>query len=293
MNNIDVDKVLSDISLNLPYSDINSDECLSKIKLKEGKKIFNYKPLLSVCISVIIIAFGIFSGLYFNNLNKNDNISDNNKAPSMDDNFSSMFSINSYDEEVTLDLDYYNVKNYQRKKYQNSLESISFNVNSMNDYFKSVIEKSCYYNSSLNFEVEGYYAYGFLIKMNHIFNYKMADNYVEIIEIAGDYINDYNALDYSKLPIYHIIAPIRLSLAYSYLNGTDIEKEYYCSLTDKNITYEMLVKVYSYIENDFYLINNDCIYLKGYVVDNGKITLSSDYLIVLDKNCVVSSYERN
>ncbi|MCR5787355.1 MAG: hypothetical protein K6G28_06620, partial [Acholeplasmatales bacterium] len=94
----------------------------------------------------------------------------------------------SNDNRVTLDIGRYRVKNYKKDlAYANANQTISFDVANGNDFYNDVIKESNYYVSKLDYKVDEYVAIGFLIKDNHLFEYKIKDNNVIIMATQSYY----------------------------------------------------------------------------------------------------------
>lgn len=193
--------------------------------------------------------------------------------------------ISSYDEMVSINLGSHKVNNYKKSKIDGANEYVSFDVKS-NQEFYNEMKKSEYYKRDLEFDVEGYFAYGFLIKENHFFFYNIKNNNVLIKSVLGSY-EDYDNS-------YYINLPVCTYLNKEVLKSQDENYNFYRGTIDDNINFNMIKKMICYIDSNSYKIENNIFYFKGYSILDGDITYSADYLIKLcEKNgkVLVELYE--
>lgn len=197
-------------------------------------------------------------------------------------------NVQTLDKQYVLELGEYEVENYEKSGVNGCNEFITFTVKNENDFYNKIIKKSEFYKADLEYEVDGYYSFGFFVEKNCIFEYTIKNRKVKIIELAGWYfgntIDDVDVSSYSIIP-----SPINTPLYYNNLNPNTAESEfdyeYDTHLYDSNIGFGMLVDIYRYVDQDYYLIKDNQIHLKGKIIKkenyNMKIELSKDYLITL------------
>lgn len=175
--------------------------------------------------------------------------------------------IESYDYHTKIDLGEYEVQDLRIEKMDNT--RLIFKVKSNNSFYNDFIKTNQGYVSDLDYDIDGLFGYGFLVYDNYALKYVIEnDNSVEISElicswnIDEDKINEYySGIYWTHIVSYKMVGPMKCYLSYDRLN----EEERYQSLDDERITFDMLVDIYSHISNDYYKIENDTIYLKGYV----------------------------
>lgn len=221
--------------------------------------------------------------------------------------------IESMDWEYSTVLGEYNISNYE---YNNFINTITFEVDSAKDFYNEFLKTNSGFKKDLDFDIEGYFAYGFLILDDHIIKYKVYNNnHVEISECLNDWtIKDEEINDYYKgeQNLYYIPGPMNINISYDRLNKELSDNKFdsvntYKSLSDDFITFDMLVAIYSYLPSEIYKIEGNSIYLKGYrhsiqkregekyfFEDTGKF-YSNVYLIkisLIDDRIVVSNADK-
>ena len=187
--------------------------------------------------------------------------------------------LDSLDKSVTLDLGKYKVKDYNKWTEDGANYMISFYVTNKNDFYNDVIVKSKYYEEELDFDVKyynidnRYYAYGYFLINNRLFNYYIDEEskYVKISSRSGVFSTDNN---YYLIPF-----PVRYSLSAEAIEN-ETQFYYYRGLSDKSTTYEMVLKIAEHLPSTYTKIEDDCINIKGFSIDDNYIeTLSDGYLI--------------
>lgn len=186
-----------------------------------------------------------------------------------------------------IDLGSYQVKDFE---YNQFIPEATFKVKSANDFYNNFIKTNPGYIEELDLDIDEYFAYGFLKVEDEFVKYIIhKDNSVELIEfiakwrIREEEINDY----YAKLYDFHsyscyMVGPMNINITYNRLNTEDEEWEYYNSIRDKYITYELLLKIYSYLPSESYKIDGNTIYLKGwkygssYIDEHGDVHNNND-----------------
>ena len=166
-------------------------------------------------------------------------------------------SVSNYYNEETLKLGEYKVNNYKKEKYANKLESIIFDVDNANLFYNDVIKTNDYYNSDLDFNIEGYYAYGFMCISKYVFRYTIIKKTVCIEACFGIYqVTDE---DINNNHNYYIPGPFEI--LYLNKNGfLNMENNYYVIY---DLKFNQLVKLFSYLPKDFYSIESNEILFKG------------------------------
>ncbi len=102
--------------------------------------------------------------------------------------------IESFDKKVTIELGKYKVKNFKESTDDGINKHQFFNITSEED-FLSFIQKSPYYDSELCFKYNGE-TFGYLIKDDRLFRYRVGEKTVELSSI-GRYLEISGADDYS------------------------------------------------------------------------------------------------
>ncbi len=137
------------------------------------------------------------------------------------------------------------------------------------EFYEENIKSSKYYNSNLVFEYDNN-IYGYLIKDEVAFNYKISDKfiYLSTMGVRGHMDSSYNLL---LCDIYNFAYTEKDINLY----GKD-EYKWYIQNESKNITYENIVELYKNMNQDMVKIDGDTIYLKGY---DFNLKMSDDYIV--------------
>jgi len=199
--------------------------------------------------------------------------------------------ITSADGLVTISLGEYRVIDYKKEKEYNLNETITFVVASENDFYNEVIKNSEYYYSNLEFKLEDfyyegeyvkphdYYSYGFLFKDNHFFQYYILNNKVKLKSLVCEFFDNNEA--------YYIFAPLYEALNYDVLYRKDENYPWYMEVRCPELSFDNLLTMFNYLDEDYCKIEDDVIYLKG--IDYKKasdncIEISEDYLVRIYKD---------
>lgn len=199
--------------------------------------------------------------------------------------------LTSADGLVTISLGEYRVIDYKKEKEYNLNETITFVVASENDFYNEVIKNSEYYYSNLEFKLEDfyyegeyvkphdYYSYGFLFKDNHFFQYYILNNKVKLTVISSTFTDNSDS--------YYINAPLYHSLSYDFLYRKDENYPWYMEIFYSELSFNNLITMFNYLDEDYCKIEDDVIYLKG--IDYKKafdncIEISEDYLVRIYKD---------
>ena len=166
-------------------------------------------------------------------------------------------SVTNYFNEETLELGEYKVTNYKKEKYANKIESIKFEVDNANLFYNDIIKSNNHYNKDLDFEVEGYYAYGFICINKYVFRYTIIEKKVCVEACFGIYqvTND----DINNNHNYYIPGPFEIL----YLNKSGFSYMENNSYVIYDLKFDQLVKLLSYLPNDFYSLESNEILFKG------------------------------
>lgn len=222
-------------------------------------------------------------------------------------------SIDSFDNQFQLELGKYRVYDYKKDKVNNCNEYITFTIKSENDFYNKIIKSSDYYDEKLEFDVTDYFSFGFLTNNGYTFQYTVKDKSVKIIETSTKYIDDSKVVsydEYSSLYENYIYLPLatplyasRLDINNKYYQEDGIDSldefqfNYYTSLSDENITFEMILKIVDKMDKNLYTIADNTIFVKGkyydYKDDEDILHISDNYLVTLtevDGKVVVSAY---
>lgn len=170
---------------------------------------------------------------------------------------------------------------------------ITFYVDSPNDiYIYNLISSSEYYRSDLEFIVDDYFAYGFLVENEHFFLYYIENDFVKILSFQGMFVVDQAS--------YFISLPVKPDLSKESLEeNEDVGGKYYRSLLMNEITFDMLLSMLNYVDGNSYIVNleNKTIGLKGISsIDllDSRIVYSDNYLIkvyISNGNVIVGVYD--
>lgn len=186
-----------------------------------------------------------------------------------------------------IDLGSYQVKDFE---YNQFIPEATFKVKSANDFYNDFIKTNPGYIEELDLDIDEYFAYGFLKVDNEFIKYIIhKDNSVELIEfiarwgIDKENLNDYYTGIFDSYTChYNIVGPMNINITYERLNTEDKEWEHYNSIRDKYITYDLLLKIYSYLPSESYKIDGNTIYLKGwkygsaYIDEYGGVQFNND-----------------
>lgn len=230
------------------------------------KYIISISIIIISCITALIIAFST----------KNSKIE---------------LSLTSPDNEVTINLGKYRCKDYNKDYYDGDYMYITFYVDSPNDIY-NLISSSKYYRSDLEFIVDDYFVYGFLVEKEHFFLYYIENNFVKILSFQGMFVVDQDS--------YFISLPVKPSLSKESLEENEnTGGKYYRSLLMNEITFDMLLSMLNYVNEDSYIVDleNKIIGLKGLSsIDllDSRIVYSDNYLIkvyISNGNVIVGVYD--
>ena len=218
--------------------------------------------------------------------------------------------IESYDKQVSLNLGKYYVYNYEEIELNECNKYVSFNVKSKDAFYNDVLKKNENYKSVLEFKISTFDIYGFIVLDNHIFEYNILKNNVKLMELGSFYFYDKNVIseqEYSSLVNYFFAGPLKFPLSYKmldkkssyYVNNElkDVEYDYYSSISENNITMDMLYKIYSFIDSNLYDIVDGEIYLKGLFFRDSyqkKYEISKGYYIKIKEvngKIIVENYD--
>ncbi len=142
------------------------------------------------------------------------------------------------------------------------------------EFYENRIKTSEYYNSKLVFEGKYDYIYGYLIKDEVAFKYKIKNDYLSLSTMAVDHkvYSDYSLLLCDFVDFVGVNSAIGEEACSWIFN-----------FEPKLIKYEDVVELYTHMNKDMVKINGDIIYLKGY--DSYDLTMSNDYVIkIINKN---------
>ncbi len=178
--------------------------------------------------------------------------------------------VKSFYNDVRLSFGKVNVKEINESSVSSVEIQRKYYISDAFDFYENNIKTSEYYNSKLVFEDKNEYMYGYIVKDEVPFKYKITDDYI-ILSTVGDkglVENYYNLL---LCDIYAFSTSISDTL---YSNDYSEWDLFY---TDKIVTYEDVVELYKLMNQNLTKIEKDVIYLKGY--DFYNLSMSNDYIV--------------
>ncbi len=190
----------------------------------------------------------------------------------------------SYGESVELNFGKHKALNFNKSKSSNEQPILKFDVDSGEDFYNDVIKQHELYNAELDFVVENRgLAYGYIVVDNCIFHYEVYKKNV-IIEACYGTINVYGGSN--GMEKYYIIGSFSANLSEEQIMS-DATSTY--DLIRKQahdaISYDNILKIYGFIDEDLYKIEDDVLYLKAiyydkktkekYLTDNYFVTISN------------------
>jgi hypothetical protein len=226
------------------------------------KKIIIYLSIIIVAIAAAIILIVVFT-----NNKKDDSIHE--------------ISIDGYgyhfDDAVELNFGKHKVKEFIKEQNDGEQYYVDFEIKSGDDFYNDYIKNDTSYNPELDFYVEGCEHYGYLIKDDNIFQYKVWENGINISASYGVY------LDYSTegIKTYYILGNFSANIFIDRNDSSKLVRPY----TYSKVSYDEYIKIYNYIDEDICKIEDGVVYLKAicydkktkekYLTDNYFVTISN------------------
>ncbi len=144
------------------------------------------------------------------------------------------------------------------------------------EFYEEHIKTSEYYNSKLVFEDKYEYIYGYLVKDEVAFKFRITDEDVTLSTMGDDahIDSDYSLIlgDFIDFIGGHASTPIY---------DEDCRWNFY--YRSDMVKYEDVVELYTHMNKDMVKIDGDVIYLKGY--DRYELTMSDDYVVkIVNRN---------
>ena len=170
---------------------------------------------------------------------------------------------------VVLDLGTIKSRNFKREEI-GLRDCISFGIENENEFYNDVIKKYEHYNKELDFEVENYYAYGYYVFDECIFNYRIQNKKVYI---DSCYVL-YEGIDGGR-DSYLIPGPFLGSFIHdeSFIYGRDYKR------MDCKINYDEFKKMISYLPTKYWTLKDNIILMKGMNPGQNVPMYYSDYLL--------------
>ncbi len=163
----------------------------------------------------------------------------------------------------------------------NKVRSSSLEIERMNyisdpyEFYENKIKTSEYYNSKLVFEDEYDNIFGYLIKDEVAFKYKVSGDFI-MLSTMGVESNIEGRYDIVLADFYDFMG-INQDIYVGY--AEDCSWVFYYN---HDIKYHDVVELYKHMNGDMVKIDDDIIYLKGYDID---LNLSEDYVVkIVNKN---------
>ena len=175
---------------------------------------------------------------------------------------------------VVLDLGSIKATDFKR----DSNHKISFEIENENEFYNDVIKKYEHYNKELDFEVENYYAYGYYVFDECIFNYMIQDNKVYIDSCYVIYKNTSG----DEIKSYFVPGPFTSGYLTKYIfdeYGVDGALKMDCL-----INYAEFKKLMSYLPTKYCKLKDDSILMKGFAPTPEGTMIESDYELELFNN---------
>lgn len=191
--------------------------------------------------------------------------------------------VENYVSNIKLNFGKCEVKGYSSEYYYNQKHRLNFTVESKNEFYNNFIKNNEFYDSNLEFAIDGYYAFGYIIKENCVFHYEMVDDNVTLEASFGSYqiINSTETLETTD---YFIPGPFDLNMSSDSLNSLGLEFYY---MLDK-IDFLQLCQILSKLSKELVKFENESLYLKGIAITSGQNIISDKYLIhVYNDNNVI------
>lgn len=174
--------------------------------------------------------------------------------------------VTSYDDAVVLDLGKYKCTDFSKSDDYSPITYITFKVKDKNHFYDSIIKKSDCFIPELAYEKDDEIS-GYLLKENSYFYYKIKDSYIKISSVASP-IN-------AEEGRYFVIADFVIG----YHNNI---KENKCWVwRNENCSFSDLLLFYDKLDNKFYKIEDNVIYLKGHYSDG---ELFDEYAVKIYKS---------
>ena len=185
-----------------------------------------------------------------------------------------------------LDLGKHKVKSFEQYKRSNEQNYVEIHIDSSEDFFDNYIKTNEGYIEELDFKVEGYIHYGFLVIENNAFEYHVFEDSVYIYASYGTIIDSYHKLDFSSNRLY-IIGNFGANLSFEELD-TEVDPEHpYRFLPQQSYSdakYSDFIKIYSYIDSSICKIEDNVVYLKAFYDNHdGEMKLTDDYFVTISE----------